>query len=108
MSVQYLTIANGQAVSSAFTIDRDTAQVVIAVPSHAALGWRLEWAWQTTGPWAPQAAGDGLGGAAFVGFSGAAGAFFKADAFTRIGRIRASGNVSATMSVAVVPWAFRS
>lgn len=102
MSATVVTIANGQSVSSAFVLDRAAAQLMVHVPSHAALGWFVEHAHATTGPWAPTTRPDGTG-APFTGFSGAAGAFFASPALTSVARVRTSGTVSAVMTATVAP-----
>lgn len=102
MSAQHVTIANGQAVSSAFLLDRAAAQLLVHVPSHAALGWFVEHAHATAGPFAPVTRPDGTG-ATFTGFSGAAGAFFASPVMTSIARVRTSGTVTGVMSLTVAP-----
>lgn len=102
MAIQYPVIANGAATSSVVVVDRPSEYLVVGVPSHAALGWRLEFATTSAGPWAPGVYGDGAG-LAYDGFSGAAGAFFRAAAFTSVVRLRTSGTVTGPMTATIMP-----
>ncbi|MCW5891370.1 MAG: hypothetical protein KIT14_12580 [bacterium] len=102
MSVIFATIPAGQSVSSAFAIDRPADRVVLGVPSHAALGWRLEWAHVLSGPFAPAARDDGTGLVSDA-FSGSAGAWFAGRVLGACVRVRTSAAVSATMSATITP-----
>lgn len=97
----HLTVANGAAVSSSFIIERADRAIAIAVPSHAAIGWFVAFAAQVSGA-AFLRLGSHTGMWSSV-FSGSGGAWTVVEPATGFARIETSGNVSATMSVMVVP-----
>lgn len=105
MSVIFATIPAGQLVSSAFVLDRPAERVVLGVPSHAPLGWRLEWAQALTGPFAPAARDDGTGLVSDA-FSGSAGAWFAGRVLGACVRVRTSAAVSAVCTPTIAPSAY--
>lgn len=102
MSVSHVLVSSGQTVSSGFQLDRAADFIAVAVPSLAANVWTLDAALTISGPWAPVTRDDGTG-VAFVGYSGAAGAFFRAPCLSTFARVRTSGATTVPASVAVWP-----
>jgi hypothetical protein len=101
----YLTIANGQTVSSAFTLERSDRCLVIEVPSYGTAASLLVHFTATSGtaPFSPPFRRDGAGAPHTV-FSGTAGGWGSVYPMTPYGRLVLGASQSAVMTFTLNLW----